>query len=165
MNAPTRVPDAPEAITPAWLSEALAASLPGVEVAGARVVERHSGNQFVEGAGVGFHDWAVVSRSPGVRDLGIYLCGSCPPELRREREHERLGLDRQRLARGGVPAPDPDELFQRYRMAVLYGWVAATTTAAVGDRWQPLEVGMKAMRRSTRTCDELATVEAFREVL
>jgi hypothetical protein len=48
---------------------------------------------------------------------------------------------------------------------VLYGWVAATTTAAMGDRWQPREVGMKAMRVATQACADLETVEAFREAL
>src|SRR5262245_5276496 len=37
------IPDRPEAITPSWLSEALAKSLPGVEVARVEIVDRHSG--------------------------------------------------------------------------------------------------------------------------
>ncbi len=37
------IPDRPEAIAPVWLSEALSASLPGVEVVGVEVVDRHSG--------------------------------------------------------------------------------------------------------------------------
>jgi hypothetical protein len=48
---------------------------------------------------------------------------------------------------------------------VLYGWVAATTTAAMGDRWQPLAVSTKAMRVATQACADLETVEAFREGL
>ena len=36
-------PDRPEAITPAWMGAALRASLPGVEVAGVEVLDRHSG--------------------------------------------------------------------------------------------------------------------------
>jgi hypothetical protein len=39
----TSYPDRPETISPAWLSEALAGSLPGVEVARVEVVDRHSG--------------------------------------------------------------------------------------------------------------------------
>jgi hypothetical protein len=48
---------------------------------------------------------------------------------------------------------------------VLYGWVAATTTAAMGSAWQPIEIGMKAMRGATQACTELETLEAFREAL
>src|SRR4030095_10711156 len=37
------IPDRPEAITPDWLSEALAVSLPGVQVAKVEIVDRHAG--------------------------------------------------------------------------------------------------------------------------
>ena len=127
--------------------------------------DTHTGNQFLDGGRVGLYDWAVVSRSPGVRDLGIFLCNSCPVEVRRAEEEGWLRAYRQGLVEGGAPAPDADVLWRRYRRAVLYGWVAATTTAAMGDRWQPIEVGMSAMRRSTRTCADLETLEAFREDL
>jgi len=56
-------------------------------------------------------------------------------------------------------------VWRRLRLGVLYGWVAATTTAAVGDQWQPIEVGMRAMRGATQACAELSTLEAFREAL
>lgn len=125
----------------------------------------HSRNQFVDGDRVGFYDWAVISRSPGVRDLGIYLCNSCPPEVRRAHEEDWLRAYRKGLVDAGVDAPGLEVLWQRYRLAVLYGWVAATTTAAMGDRWQPVEVGMAAMRMSTQTCAELETLAAFREAL
>ena len=125
----------------------------------------HSGNQFVDRGQVGFYDWAVISRSPGIRDVGIYLCNSCPVDVRRAEQESWLRAYHQGLLDGGVDAPALETLWRRYRRAVLYGWVAATATAAVGDRWQPLEVGMQAMRRSTQACADLETVEAFREVL
>jgi aminoglycoside phosphotransferase (APT) family kinase protein len=125
----------------------------------------HAGNQFLEAGRVGFYDWAVISRSPGIRDLGIYLCNSCPPEVRRCEEEGWIGAYREGLVANGIEAPTLETLWQRYRLAVLYGWVAATTTAAMGDQWQPLEVGLAAMRMSTQTCAELETLEAFREAL
>ena len=125
----------------------------------------HSGNQFVDGGRVGFYDWAVISRSPGIRDVGIYLCNSCPTDLRRTEQDRWLRVYRQGLVDAGVAAPTLESLWRRYRRAVLYGWVAATTTAAMGDRWQPIEVGMSAMRRATEACADLETVEAFREAL
>jgi aminoglycoside phosphotransferase (APT) family kinase protein len=127
--------------------------------------DTHAGNQFVDGEQVGLYDWAVISRSPGIRDVGIFLCNSCPVEVRRSEEEDWIRAYRQALLDAGVDAPGFESLWRRYRLAVLYGWVAATTTAAVGDRWQPIEVGMAAMRRSTQTCADLETLEAFREAL
>lgn len=125
----------------------------------------HAGNQFVDAGQVGIYDWAVISRSPGIRDVGIYLCNSCPTDLRRAEQDAWLCIYRQRLTDAGVAAPALEVLWKRYRRTVLYGWVAATTTAAMGDRWQPVEVGMSAMRRATQACADLETVEAIREAL
>jgi Ser/Thr protein kinase RdoA (MazF antagonist) len=125
----------------------------------------HTGNQFLDGAQVGLYDWAVLSRSPGIRDVAIFLGNSCPPAVRRAEQDGWLRAYRQGLIDGGVDAPALEVLERRLRLGVLYGWVAATATAAVGDRWQPLEVGMTAMRSATQTCAELETLEAFRDAL
>ena len=65
----------------------------------------------------------------------------------------------------GVDAPAAEVLWDRYRRLVLYAWIGATTTAAMGSRWQPIEVGMLGMTRATQACADLGTVEAYREVL
>ncbi len=127
--------------------------------------DTHTGNQFLDGEQVGLYDWAVISRSPGIRDVAIFMGNSCPPDIRRAEQEGWMRAYRQGLVDGGVDAPDLDVLWRRLRLAVLYGWVAATTTAAVGDRWQPIEVGMTAMRGATQACAELETLEAFREAL
>jgi hypothetical protein len=127
--------------------------------------DTHTGNQFLDGGRIGLYDWAVISRSPGIRDVAIFMGNSCPPELRRAEQENWMRAYQRGLVDGGVDAPDLDVLWRRLRLAVLYGWVAATTTAAVGDRWQPIEVGMKAMRGATQACAELETLEAFREAL
>jgi hypothetical protein len=69
------------------------------------------------------------------------------------------------LVAAGVDAPAPEVLWQRYRMDVLYAWVAATTTASMGSRWQPIEVGMLGMARATQTCEDLDTVGALRDAI
>lgn len=127
--------------------------------------DTHSGNQFVDGAEVGLYDWAVISRSPGVRDLAIYLGNSCPTELRREHQSAWLASYRQALVDAGVDAPPADVLFDRYRRCVLYAWIAATTTAAMGSRWQPIEVGRAGMARATTACADLDTLGALRDAL
>lgn len=127
--------------------------------------DTHTGNQLVDSGSVGLFDWAVVSRSPGIRDVAIFACNSCPVDVRRSQEEGWLRAYREGLVKAGVDAPELDTLWRRHRLSVLYGWVAATTTASMGDMWQPIEVGMSAMRRSTETCADLETLEAFRDAL
>jgi hypothetical protein len=127
--------------------------------------DTHLGNHFVEGGGVGLYDWAVISRSPGIRDVAIYLGNSCPTEQRREGQEEWVRAYRQALVDAGIDAPSFDELWVRYRRTVLYAWVAAATTASMGSKWQPIEVGMTGMTRATHTCADLDTVGALRDAL
>ena len=127
--------------------------------------DTHAGNQFVDGDEVGFYDWAVISRSPGIRDVALYLGNSCPSEVRQAEQETWLQAYRQVLVDEGVDAPATEVLWDRYRRLALYGWVGATATAATGSRWQPIEVGMLGMTRATQTCADLGTVEAFRAVL
>ena len=127
--------------------------------------DTHAGNQFVDGDGIGIYDWAVISRSPGIRDIGIFLCNSCPPDLLGKEGEAWVRRYHQILVDSGVETPDFDTLWLRFRQVVLYGWITATTTAAVGDRWQPLEVSLPSMRRATEICSDLGTVEAIRDAL
>lgn len=127
--------------------------------------DTHSGNQLVDGDAVGLYDWAVISRSPGVRDLAIFLGNSCDTGLRREHEAAWLATYRQVLLGAGVDTPPVGVLFDRYRRCVLYAWIAATTTAAMGSRWQPIEVGLAGMARATAACADLDTLGAFRDAL
>ncbi|MDG2029141.1 MAG: phosphotransferase [Acidimicrobiales bacterium] len=125
----------------------------------------HAGNQFVDDGRVGLYDWAVISKSPGIRDVAIYLGNSCPTELRREGQEDWLRTYQRVLAESGVDAPEFDDLWIAYRRTVLYGWVAATTTAGMGDMWQPIEVGMAGMTTATQTCADLDTLGAILEAL
>jgi hypothetical protein len=127
--------------------------------------DTHAGNQFVDGDTIGLYDWAVISRSPGIRDIAIYLGNSCPTDLRRQRQVEWIRLYHRTLVEAGVDAPSYEQLWLRYRLGVLYAWVAATTTAAMGSTWQPIEVAMQGMRISTTACEDLQTLTAFREAL
>ncbi len=127
--------------------------------------DTHAGNQFLDGEQVGLYDWAVISRSPGIRDIAIYLGNSCPTDVRRREDEDWLRAYRQVLVDAGVDAPPFEILWNRYRRGVLYAWVAATTTASMGSKWQPVEVGRMGMTRATEACADLETVEAFREAM
>ncbi|MHB8463658.1 MAG: phosphotransferase [Acidimicrobiales bacterium] len=127
--------------------------------------DTHAGNQFLDGDQVGLYDWAVISRSPGIRDVAIYLGNSCPTDVRREHQERWLRRYHEVLVESGVDAPSFDTLWLRFRRTVLYAWISATTTASMGSKWQPIEVGMLGMRQATDTCADVGTVEALREAL
>ena len=44
---------------------------------------------------------------------------------------------------------------EQYRLFSVYSWIAATTTAAMGSKWQPAEVGRRATERATRAVVDL----------
>jgi Ser/Thr protein kinase RdoA (MazF antagonist) len=127
--------------------------------------DTHAGNQFLDGEVVGLYDWAVISKSPGIRDVAIYLGNSCPTDVRRGEQDGWLRAYHEVLVGSGVEPPSFDVLWTRYRRSVIYAWIAATTTASMGSRWQPIEVGMLGMQRATDACADLETVEALREAL
>ena len=39
--------------------------------------------------------------------------------------------------------------WQQYRLFTIYGWCAATCTAAMGSKWQPEHIGLGGTERST----------------
>ncbi len=125
----------------------------------------HIGNLFLDGGQIGFLDWAVMNRGPGMRDFAYYLSNSVETDLRRAEEKNLLELYRQTLAQAGIAPPDSDPLWRRYRLHCPYSWVSATVTAAMGDKWQPIQVGMDSMRRTTQAVQDLGSVELFREEL
>ena len=75
--------------------------------------DTHAGNQFADGDEVGLYDWAVISRSPGIRDVSIYLGNSCPAELRRSEQERWIHAYRQVLVDAGVDAPTFELLWER----------------------------------------------------
>lgn len=134
--------------------------------------DSHLGNLFEDpgpGGGaepeIGFLDWAVLSRSPGIRDVAYYLSNSTPTPLRRAEEGALLSHYRETLEAAGAPAPSEDALWRRYRLHVAYSWVAAATTSAMGEAWQPREIALASLARATAAVDELGTVELFRDAL
>jgi hypothetical protein len=116
--------------------------------------DAHLGNLFAEESRTGFYDWAMVSRSPGVRDVAYFCCNSVPTELRRELESELLDRYCVELAKGGIGL-DRSEAGEQYRLFSVFSWVSATSTAAMGSRWQPEAVGRGGMLRATAALEDL----------
>ena len=103
----------------------------------------HIGNLFVDAGRTGFYDWAVASRYPGMRDVAYFLCNSLPTEVRRAEEQRLVARYREGLAAAGVEL-DAGLAQEQYRLFSIYSWIAATTTAAMGSKWQPAEVAQRA---------------------
>jgi hypothetical protein len=114
----------------------------------------HIGNLFVDAGRTGFYDWAVASRYPGMRDVAYFLCNSLPTEVRRAEEDALLARYRRALAGLGVTL-DTEVALEQYRLFSIYSWISATTTAAMGSRWQPVEVGRRATERTTQAIVDL----------
>ncbi len=126
--------------------------------------DSHIGNLFVDEGRTGFYDWAVSSRSPGMRDVAYFLCNSLPTEVRRAEEASLLARYRAGLAEAGIHLDDAIRDAE-YRLFSIYSWVSAATTASMGSRWQPEEVGRRAMDRTTRAIADLEVLDLLRERL
>ena len=119
--------------------------------------DAHSGNLFVDGGRTGFFDWAVAGRGPGMRDVAYFLCNSLPVETRRSEQASLIARYRSALAAQGV-ALDEDTAYSQYRLFSVYAWIAAASTAAMGSRWQPIDVARTALISTTQAIDDLDAV-------
>jgi hypothetical protein len=126
--------------------------------------DSHIGNLFVDAGRTGFYDWAVSSRSPGMRDVAYFLCNSLPTEVRQAEEGSLLARYRAGLADSGIQVNDTVHESQ-YRLFSVYSWVSAATTASMGSRWQPAEVGRRAMDRTTQAIADLEVLDLLHEQL
>ncbi len=127
--------------------------------------DTHAGNQFIDGDTIGIYDWAVVSKYPGMRDVANYLGNSCPPDVRRREGERWMRRYHEMLTEAGVISTDFDALWDRLRIGVLYSLVSSGTTAAMGSKWQPIEVGLRGMHNAVAACADLGTLEAVRDAL
>lgn len=124
----------------------------------------HIGNLFRDGKRTGFYDWAVASRFPGMRDVAYFLCNSLPTEVRRREEAGLVARYRKELAARGIEL-DSSIAQDQYRLFAVYSWISATTTAALGSRLQPAEVGWRATVRTTDALIDLDVLGLLHERL
>ena len=124
----------------------------------------HIGNLFVDDGRTGFYDWAVAARFPGMRDVAYFLCSSMPTEIRRGEQDALVARYRAGLAEGGVTL-DEAVAHEQYRLFSVYAWIAATTTAAMGSKWQPIEIGRRATERATQAIIDLDVLDLLADRL
>jgi aminoglycoside phosphotransferase (APT) family kinase protein len=126
--------------------------------------DAHLGNLFADGTMPGFLDWAMVSAAPGLRDVAYFLGGSVPTVLRRANEGRLLARYCERLREGGVSL-DLETAWEQYRVHLLSAWIAAVVTAAMGSKWQPIDVGMAATQRADVAIADHGLADLLREQL
>jgi hypothetical protein len=124
----------------------------------------HLGNLFMEGSTAGFFDWGMVWRATGVRDFAYVLGNSTPTEVRRANEEPWLRSYLDVLSAAGIELGF-DEAWRQYRLLVIYAWNSATSTAAMGSRWQTEEVGQGGMTRATTAVEDLDSVALLEALL
>jgi aminoglycoside/choline kinase family phosphotransferase len=119
--------------------------------------DTHSGNLFVDAGRTGFYDWAVAGRAPGVRDVAYFLCNSLPVQTRRAQEDALLGRYLSGLAEHGATL-GKEIAEEQYRLFSIYSWIAAASTAAMGEQWQPIDVCRAALISTTQAIEDLDAV-------
>ena len=127
--------------------------------------DAHDANLFYDTDQPGFLDWAIVSRAPGMRDVGYFLAGTLPPGEHVDYGRELLAYYREQLLAQGIAAPAAAELWQQYQWHAAYVWVGATVTLAMGDAWQPLNYVLKSLEHLHAALDSLDAVRAIRDAL
>jgi Phosphotransferase enzyme family len=98
----------------------------------------HVGNSYVERDGtVSFIDWQVIALGNWVHDVNYFIISALDPPDRRAHERDLLGGYLNRLAAHGGAAPAPDDAWEEYRRATVYGFLAWLCNP---DIWQPPDV-------------------------
>jgi Ser/Thr protein kinase RdoA (MazF antagonist) len=123
--------------------------------------DSHPGNTFFRNGQAGLLDWQVVRRGHQARDLTYTLVLGMTTADRQARQRDLLQVYRRALAGAGGPDLDADELWTRYRQAVVYAYVSPLTTAGLGGM-QTEEIALEGLRRAVAALDDLETVDALK---
>ncbi|CAA0089588.1 Uncharacterised protein [Mycolicibacterium vanbaalenii] len=126
--------------------------------------DAHPGNLYFRGGQAGLLDWQAVRRGHPSRELAYTLVTSMATEQRRAAQRDLLDVYRDALVRAGGPEMDRDELWDRYRQAALYPYVAALITAGMGGM-QIEDIAMKGLERSLTALEDLDTVALLEKAL
>lgn len=123
--------------------------------------DSHPGNTYIRDGRAGLLDWQVVRRGHPARDLAYAIVLGTPVADRHAVERELLDSYRRALAAEGGPEFGRDELWTRYRQAVVHPYLSALTTAGLGGL-QDDGIALEGLRRAVTALDELETVAALR---
>lgn len=93
--------------------------------------DAHAGNIYRQGDGFGLVDWQVLQKGEWAQDVAYHLAAVLTPEDRRAHERELLGHYLQQLKAHGGPDISADEAWDRYRVAMIYGYYMWSITRKV----------------------------------
>ena len=126
--------------------------------------DAHIGNTYVlPDDEIGFLDWQVLRRGNYSIDLGYFLQGALPIELRRAEEEAIVAEYQRALDLPDDERPMLDEVWLRYRASVAHGLALWLATAA-SDTWQRPEVSMALAQRYSAAFVDLDTAGAIDEL-
>jgi Ecdysteroid kinase-like family len=110
-------------------------------------------------------DWQGCLRGRAAQDIGYFMSGSIPIELRRDHERELIGLWHEHLVENGVTGFSREDAWENYRRGVLYVWIIAVVIAGTldrtnerGHRWMA-----EMLKRTVATIDDLGLIELLGE--
>jgi hypothetical protein len=122
----------------------------------------HIGNTYVlPDDEVGFLDWQMVRRGNWSLDLGYFVQGSLPIEVRRASERELLEEYRAALTLPADEMPTADEIWLRYRASVAHGLAIWMATLSGGDAWQRPDICLAFAQRYAAAFIDLQTRAAL----
>lgn len=119
--------------------------------------DAHPGNLYFRDGRVGLLDWQALRRGHPSRELAYTLVTSMTAADRQATQRDLLDVYRDALAAGNGPDLDRDELWERYRQAALYPYVAALITAGMGGM-QADDIALKGVENSLAALADLETV-------
>ncbi|MEZ5225767.1 MAG: phosphotransferase [Acidimicrobiales bacterium] len=112
-------------------------------------------------------DWQGALRGRAAQDLGYFMGGNLPTEIRREHEQDLIGAWHTELTASGVSDYTADDAWRDYRRGMLFSLTHATVIAGTLDHTN--ERGRRyvteMVRRVFAAIDDLALVELIDEIL
>ena len=121
--------------------------------------DAHMGNAYVERDGtVGFVDWQTIAIGHWVHDVNYFLVSALDVPDRRSHERELLDHYLKSLAAHDVSVPTPDEAWESYRTATVYGFLCWLCNP---DIWQPADVNAATFARFGAALQEHDTYAAL----
>lgn len=126
--------------------------------------DAHPGNLYFSQGAAGLLDWQAVRRGHPSRELAYTLVTGMATRARRDTQRDLLDVYRQSLVAHGGPDLDRDDLWDRYRQAALYPYVATLITAGMGGM-QVEDIALRGLEHSLDALEDLETVALLRRVL
>jgi Phosphotransferase enzyme family len=126
--------------------------------------DAHPGNCYFRDGQAGLLDWQAVRRGHPMRDVAYTLVTSMTVADRQAHQRELLEHYRRAFSASNGPDLRREEVWERYREAAAYAYVAAAVTAGSGGM-QSEEIALEGLRRTVAALDDLETVQTLRKSL